>query len=475
MQARIADGFRIGRGISQETINILLQEDHCTCTRCSVSRLDFRKRLQEQQARSEAPAVAAAPRECVICMDRPRTVVFQHPNGVRHALCCADCAAQLEGGGLPCPTCRQPLGRMIEASQTIRETNYATRRAAAPPASAPPAAERVGGGHRATEISGSDLVFGSPRVELGRGSFGVVYRATLTFRGEQGAQVAVKELRTGGALLAQQARRARPLPVAGPIPPTPSHTSPHPAQTPPPHPSRAMYAQCHVAHPLPQELEMLLVEAATLASLRHPNVVGFVGVCLESSTEPMLVTEFVSGGSLERRLYPQGSAQALAPEERRRVAAGVAAGLVHIHAKSLVHRDLKPANVLLTGDLIAKVADVGLARALHGTQAYMSGTAAEGTPVYMAPEQWEEEPLTAKVDVYAFGVMLNEMETATRPWQGAGNMMAIGRKVCRGDRPPPAGGTIATLIARCWAAEPERRPTMAEVVIELSAMLFRYP
>jgi serine/threonine protein kinase len=255
-------------------------------------------------------------------------------------------------------------------------------------------------------------------VELGRGSFGVVYRASW-----QGTEVAVKGLRTGGALLARQ------------------------------------------------ELAALLAEAATLALLRHPNVVGFLGVCLDSPAEPMLVTEFVGGGSLEERISPQSGTQLLTLAERRRVASGVAAGLVHIHSKPLVHRDLKPGNVLLTPNLTAKVADVGLARALHGTQAQMSATGAAGTPVYMAPEQWEEEQLTAKVDVYAFGVMLNEMETGTQPWQGAGNMMAIGLKVCRGDRPPATDRrAVAVLVARCWAKEPERRPTMEEVVRELSRL-----
>ena len=184
----------------------------------------------------------------------------------------------------------------------------------------------------------------------------------------------------------------------------------------------------------------------------------------------MLVTEFVGGGSLDLRLYPQAGAATLTPAERRRVAAGVAAGLVHIHSKPLVHRDLKPANVLLAADLTAKVADVGLARALHGTQAHMTGTAAAGTPVYMAPEQWKGERLSAKTDVYAFGVMLNEMETDTRPWEGAGNMMAIGRKVSRGDRPPVASGAVGQLVARCWAAEPAERLTMEQAMRELAQL-----
>ena len=90
--------------------------------------------------------------------------------------------------------------------------------------------------------------------------------------------------------------------------------------------------------------------------------------------------------------------------------------------------------------------------------------------MYMAPEQWEEEELSAKTDVYAFGVMLNEMEMRTRPWQGVGNMMAIGRKVCRGDRPPVASGAVGQLVARCWAAEPAARPTMEQALRELAQL-----
>ena len=91
------------------------------------------------------------------------------------------------------------------------------------------------------------------------------------------------------------------------------------------------------------------------------------------------------------------------------------------------------------------------------------------SPVYMAPEQWEEEEASAKTDVYAFGVMLNEMETDTRPWQGA-SMGGVCRKVCRGDRPPVASGAVGQLVARCWAAEPAARPTMEQALRELAQL-----
>jgi len=141
-----------------------------------------------------------------------------------------------------------------------------------------------------------------------------------------------------------------------------------------------------------------------------------------------------------------------------------AAGLIHIHAKPLVHRDLKPANVLLTAEGRAKIADVGLARMLHGSRKYMTATSAAGTPLYMSPEQWEEEELTAKSDVYAFGVMLNEMLTCTVPWHGAQSLMGIGRKVTSGARPPITNSAYSHIVMKCWASDPTDRPTMVEVL-----------
>ena len=140
--------------------------------------------------------------------------------------------------------------------------------------------------------------------------------------------------------------------------------------------------------------------------------------------------------SLEDVLYPRKGASDAAPLTafmRRRLALEVIAGMMHIHSRGLIHLDLKPANVLLAADGSAKLADVGLARTLHYAAhsssneartpdqrarwrsraahalgpvfesarltAYMTGTVAAGTPIYMAPEQWEENELTARTDV----------------------------------------------------------------------------
>jgi serine/threonine protein kinase len=114
----------------------------------------------------------------------------------------------------------------------------------------------------------------------------------------------------------------------------------------------------------------------------------------------MLVTEYVAGGVLEDALHPRGGSSSLGHLDRLKIAKDIAAGLTHIHSQSILHRDLKPANVLLAkidGGLVAKVADVGLARTLHGARQHMSAMTGggAGTPQYMSPEQWSDQVRSA--------------------------------------------------------------------------------
>ena len=103
----------------------------------------------------------------------------------------------------------------------------------------------------------------------------------------------------------------------------------------------------------------------------------------------------------------------------------------------------------------------------------------------MSPEQWESSELTVKVDVYAFGVLLNELIVGVAPWKGLASPMAIGFRVCKGERPVTAqpsveegeggsGGSgirealveappeLCALVERCWAPDAPSRPTMLE-------------
>jgi len=152
-------------------------------------------------------------------------------------------------------------------------------------------------------------------------------------------------------------------------------------------------------HAGPQELARFRGEAATVARLKHPNVVQVYDVG-EADGLPYFSLEFVEGGSLERKLagtpLPAEQAAALVEKLARAMAAA--------HAEGLVHRDLKPANVLLAADGTPKITDFGLAKKLDTAGQTASG-AVLGTPSYMAPEQagGKSKEIGPAADVYALG------------------------------------------------------------------------
>ncbi|MEX2412243.1 MAG: serine/threonine-protein kinase, partial [Thermoleophilaceae bacterium] len=122
-------------------------------------------------------------------------------------------------------------------------------------------------------------------------------------------------------------------------------------------------------------------EAKLGASLNHPNLVSIYDI--ESDGESVLIVmEYVEGETLQQAI-------GRGPLEAQRVTwvvGDVAAGLDHAHGHGVVHRDVKPANILIRHDEVAKLADLGIARAAEGTAITRAGTVM-GTAAYMAPEQ----------------------------------------------------------------------------------------
>ncbi|MBK8256472.1 MAG: serine/threonine protein kinase [Polyangiaceae bacterium] len=161
----------------------------------------------------------------------------------------------------------------------------------------------------------------------------------------------------------------------------------------------------------------LMKEAALLAEIDHPNVVGFHAAGQDGGAI-WLAMEYVPGGTLRDRLRKD---EPVDVEQALRWTRHVAEGCAEVHkirdvmGRPVVHRDLKPENVLVSSDGIAKVTDFGIAK-FRTKLASTCSNERMGTPHYMAPEQMDGTPdLDERADIYALGVILYEMLAGRRP------------------------------------------------------------
>ncbi|PIN24381.1 Serine/threonine protein kinase [Handroanthus impetiginosus] len=234
-----------------------------------------------------------------------------------------------------------------------------------------------------------------------------------------------------------------------------------------------------------------LAEVNYLGQFSHPNLVKLIGYCLEDDYR-LLVYEFMPRGSLENHLFRRGSYfQPLSWSLRLKVALGAAKGLAFLHAPDVkvIYRDFKTSNILLDSNYNAKLSDFGLAKdGPTGEQSHVS-TRVIGTYGYAAPEYLATGHLTAKSDVYSYGVVLLEMLSGRRAIDknrpsGEHNLvewskpyLANKRKIHRvidnrleGQYTMDAAQKVADLALRCISLEPKLRPKMEEIVEELKQL-----
>lgn len=164
--------------------------------------------------------------------------------------------------------------------------------------------------------------------------------------------------------------------------------------------------------------EEFWAEVSVIGKINHMNLVRMWGFCSQRSHR-LLVSEYVENGSLDKILFDgNDTGTLLGWKERFKIAVGVAKGLFYLHHECLewvIHCDVKPENILLDGDFEPKIADFGLAKLLKRGGAgpeYLSQI--RGTRGYIAPEWALNLPVTGKVDVYSYGVVLLEMVKGSR-------------------------------------------------------------
>src|SRR6476659_3585292 len=198
-------------------------------------------------------------------------------------------------------------------------------------------------------------------------------------------------------------------------------------------------------------------EAQAAASLSHPNIVTVYDYG-EDPSGPYIVMELIDGEDLATILRRSGT---LPPRQVARIGAGVARALAAAHARGLVHRDIKPGNVLIGADGAVKVVDFGIARAIAEAQVTLPGTTL-GSVHYFSPEQARGEPATASSDIYSLGIVLYEMLTGVRPFEGD-SAASVGLARLSGPVPDPTlvrasvPSELAAITRRAMALDPAAR------------------
>jgi len=217
-------------------------------------------------------------------------------------------------------------------------------------------------------------------------------------------------------------------------------------------------------------------EAQTAGILSHPNIVTIHDIGEDPETQMSYIAmEYIEGKNLKQLL---GEKTKFPFEQVSEIVAEVAEALDYAHRKGIIHRDVKPANIIITTDGKVKITDFGIAK-IASSNLTTTGQFL-GTPNYMSPEQVSGSPVDGRSDLFSLGVVLYELLTSRKPFQGD-NLTAISYKIVHEDFTPPA--TVLPdvpvdfndIVSRAMAKDPwnryQRGKDMAIALYQLKAQL----
>uniref|UniRef100_A0A8C3JK14 Protein tyrosine kinase 2 n=1 Tax=Calidris pygmaea TaxID=425635 RepID=A0A8C3JK14_9CHAR len=215
--------------------------------------------------------------------------------------------------------------------------------------------------------------------------------------------------------------------------------------------------------------EKFLQEALTMRQFDHPHIVKLIGVITENPV--WIIMELCTLGEL--RSFLQVRKYSLDLASLILYAYQLSTALAYLESKRFVHRDIAARNVLVSATDCVKLGDFGLSRYMEDSTYYK---ASKGKlPIkWMAPESINFRRFTSASDVWMFGVCMWEiLMHGVKPFQGVKNNDVIGR-IENGERlpmPPNCPPTLYSLMTKCWAYDPSRRPRFTELKAQLSTIL----
>jgi len=204
-------------------------------------------------------------------------------------------------------------------------------------------------------------------------------------------------------------------------------------------------------------------EINIISSLRHPNIVLYMGASIEKNNYYM-ITEYLPKGSLFDFLHREKGK--FTEKEQLHIAYEIAIGLQYLHSRKIIHCDLKSSNILIDDNLKIKIGDFGLSRFLNKKNPY-ENIGRIGTPHWMAPEILKGGNYQVSADVFSYGMILWEILTQEIPYYGIDprkliNIVAEDKKIVA--VPKKGNGVIRKITQECLNYEPNKRPALKSVV-----------
>ena len=231
-------------------------------------------------------------------------------------------------------------------------------------------------------------------------------------------------------------------------------------------------------------------ECVFLSQMHHPNIVQFMGVCYSKSNSLSLIMEYLPT-SLDKCITRCYKTFSIPLSYKFSILLDVSCGLLYLHQRGIVHRDLTAANVLLTSDLRAKIADLGMSRILTPEEMRKNVrlTKAPGAPHIMPPEASGEDPqYSFDMDIFAFGILIlhlilqecpdNLDDRGITQQHLEKKEMEIGKRIRYIKKVTPVcegNSKMETFIRACLQDLPERRPTVEELRVEFEQLCSVHP